>query len=246
MTIFLFANNVNTQLAGSISSSATSLTLSSAANLPTSIPAGQALVLTLNDVATRQNFEIIYATSISGATLSGLQRGQEGTSALAWATGDFAYSPPTAGQMNAFGQLAANNTWSGNDTFSNPIVIASAVSGSTTQAVNQGQFPSTLSASGYKNIPDPNSPTGYFIEQWGTATTTNGVVVNFPFSFPNACLKVWVSESAASSSNWGVGAPTLHASSNQTQTGFTHWTVSWSGSSWTSQNNTCNWLAIGY
>ncbi|MDR6421263.1 hypothetical protein J2801_003551 [Paraburkholderia phenoliruptrix] len=99
MTIFVFANNVDTTLAGNISSSATSLTLSSSANLPTSIPTGYVFVITLNDAATRQNFEVIYATNVSGSTLSGLIRGQEGTSALSWSTGDFAYSAPTAGQM---------------------------------------------------------------------------------------------------------------------------------------------------
>ncbi|MGG5541966.1 hypothetical protein P4G95_09195 [Burkholderia vietnamiensis] len=101
MTIFTFANNVSTTLAGAISSTATSLTLSSAANLPSSIPAGMALVITLNDRATLQQFEIIYATSISGATLSGLLRGQEGTTAQAWSTNDFAFSGPTAGQMKS-------------------------------------------------------------------------------------------------------------------------------------------------
>lgn len=99
MTIFVFANNVDTTLAGNISPSSTSLTLSSSANLPTSIPTGYVFVITLNDVATRQNFEVIYATSVSGSTLSGLLRGQEGTAALSWSTGDFAYSAPTAGQM---------------------------------------------------------------------------------------------------------------------------------------------------
>lgn len=124
MTIFMFANNVSTTLAGGISSSSTSLTLSSSADLPTSIPSGQALVITLNDIATRQNFEIIYATSISGATLSGLLRGQEGTAALSWTTGDLAYSPPTAGQManfmqnpQAIGRLLSIQTFLVNGTY---------------------------------------------------------------------------------------------------------------------------------
>ncbi|WP_186194471.1 hypothetical protein [Burkholderia gladioli] len=101
MTVFTFANNVSTTLAGAISASATSLTLSSAANLPSTIPAGKPIVITLNDRATGQQFEIIYATSVSGATLSGLQRGQEGTTAQSWSTNDFAWSGPTAGQMGS-------------------------------------------------------------------------------------------------------------------------------------------------
>ena len=99
MTAFIFADNVNTSLASGLSSSATSLTLASTANLPSSIPAGFVLAITLNDQATRQSFEIIYATSISGATLSGLMRGQEGTSAQNWLVGDYAWNGITAGQM---------------------------------------------------------------------------------------------------------------------------------------------------
>jgi hypothetical protein len=106
MTLFVFANNVNTQLAGAISGTSTSLTLASTYGLPSSIPAGYYLALTLNDAATKQNFEIVYATAISGATLSGLLRAQEGTSALSWGVGDFAYNPPTAGQMHNFFQLS--------------------------------------------------------------------------------------------------------------------------------------------
>lgn len=137
MTTFIFANNVNTTLAGPVSNSATSFTLSSTANLPASIPAGSVLVLTMNDVATRQNFEIVYATAITGATVSGLLRGQEGTPALAWLTGDFAYSPPTAGQQASFGQVAANNTWTGNDIFNNPVTIPDGISPNHAASVEQ-------------------------------------------------------------------------------------------------------------
>lgn len=188
----MFANNVATTLAGSISSSATSLTLSSAQNLPSSIPSGQVLVITLNDVATRQNFEIIYATAISGATLSGLQRGQEGTAALAWLIGDFAFSGPTAGQQASFAQLGGNNTWTGSNTFSQPAAVAPAISPG--QAVNLGQFASSLSTSGYKKYPDPNSPSGFFIEQWSsgtiasTGTGNTSALFNLPVAYPTAHL----------------------------------------------------------
>ncbi|WP_447361601.1 hypothetical protein ACSC95_19155 [Burkholderia vietnamiensis] len=155
MTIFTFANNVNTTLAGAITPSSTSLTLSSAAGLPNSIPVGQALAITLNDVATRQNFEVIYATSISGATLTGLQRGREGTAALAWSTGDFAYSPPTRGQQQNFGQLPADNDWTGVNTFSNPPNIPNA--SATNQPVALGQM---FACSGAGN----SSSSGNFIQ----------------------------------------------------------------------------------
>lgn len=106
MTNFIFANDVNTSLAGPILSGATTLTLASTNGLPSSIPSGYVLVITLRDQATRQNTEIIYASSISGATLSGLQRGQEGTSALSWLTGDYVYSGPTSGQMSNMAQIS--------------------------------------------------------------------------------------------------------------------------------------------
>ncbi|WP_146121444.1 gp53-like domain-containing protein [Burkholderia multivorans] len=191
-SLFTFANNISTTLAGSLSSSATSLTLSSAANLPSSIPAGKVLAITLNDQATRQQFEVIYATAISGATLSGLLRNQEGTSAQAWSTGDYAYCSPTMGQMQAFGQLGDANTWTGQNTFNNPITVGNATAPG--HALNLGQlpaqFPGSLTANGYKKIPDANSPSGYIIEQWGnglfpTQLTTTG---NFPLAFPNQVI----------------------------------------------------------
>lgn len=102
MTTFVFANNINTALAGAISPSSTTISVADTANLPASIPVGEYLAITINDAATRQNFEIMYATAVSGSTLTVL-RAQEGTTALSWLTGDYVYSAPTAGQMQSFG-----------------------------------------------------------------------------------------------------------------------------------------------
>lgn len=238
MTIFTFSNNVNTTLAGTVSPSATTITLSSTQHLPASIPAGQALVITLNDVATRNNYEVVYATAITGATLTVL-RGQEGTSALAWLVGDFAYSPPTAGQMGGMGQLGANNTWAGNNTFNNPVVVANATASG--QAINKGQaeaefallagsasqvfsvanassasqavplgqfpvlFPSSLSVNGYKKIPDSNSPTGYYIEQWGAFNgITSSQTLTLPIAFPNAFIQVNATDVGANCFSYGT------------------------------------------
>lgn len=120
MATFIFANNIDTTLAGGISSASTSLTLSSTQNLPSSVPAGSYLVLTLNDQATRTNYEIVYVTAISGATLTVL-RGQEGTAAKAWLTGDFAFSGPTAGQMASFMQGTSTGVTPG--TYGNSITV---------------------------------------------------------------------------------------------------------------------------
>lgn len=276
MTTFIFANNVNTTLAGPVSNSATSFTLSSAANLPSSIPAGSVLVITLNDVATKANFEIVYATAITGATVSGLLRGQEGTSALAWLTGDFAFSPPTAGQMLAMGQLGAVNTWTGTDTFNNPVTVPNATApghalnlglaqadfaalgGSSaqtfsvaqattsTQAIPLGQlpsqFPSSLTTNGYKKYPDSNSPTGYYIEQWGITTTNNAngsVTVTLPISFPNAFLNPGATNSA-------IAAPQGFPGINITGlSAFVLWAASSGGVS-AGSGVTFYWTAKGY
>jgi len=57
------------------------------------------------------------------------------------------------------------------------------------------QFPSSLSTNGYKKIPDPNSPSGYFIEQWGQVSLGAGApyYVTLPITFPNACLAAMAS-----------------------------------------------------
>lgn len=224
MTIFTFANNVSTTLASAFSSSATSFTLASSAHLPTSIPAGQFLAITLNDAATKSNFEVIYVGTVTGATCSNLLRGQEGTAALSWLTGDFAYSPPTAGQQESFGQLGGANTWTGANTFTDPVAVGNAtipgqaitlgqanatfaqLAGSPsqafqvaqalspTQAIPLGQlptqFPSFLATNGFKKYPDPNSPTGFFIEQWGNVIlgSAPSQPVTLPIAFPNSFL----------------------------------------------------------
>ena len=53
-------------------------------------------------------------------------------------------------------------------------------------------FPSGLAVNGWKKIPDPNSPSGYFILQWGTAISvgagTRTQTITMPIAFPNVCL----------------------------------------------------------
>ena len=94
MTAFVFVNYVDTTLAAAASSTATSLSLSSSANLPVLGP-GEVMPLTLNDAATGLVYEIVYVTAISGTTLTVL-RGQEGTAAQNWSSGDYAFVSPTA------------------------------------------------------------------------------------------------------------------------------------------------------
>ena len=117
MTNFIAVNNFQTTLAAAAGSSATTLSLSSAAGLPGSIPAGTVMPLTLNDAATRSIFEIVYVTAISGTSVT-VERGQEGTAAQNWGIGDIAYSASTAAYEQALaygnGQTYAADTGTAN------------------------------------------------------------------------------------------------------------------------------------
>jgi hypothetical protein len=98
---FVWADNVKTSLAAPITTtSQTTITLASAAGLPT-LSAGQVFVVTLNDVATGNVFEICHATAISGANLTVI-RGQEGTAAQTWLVGDKVFGALTAAQLATF------------------------------------------------------------------------------------------------------------------------------------------------
>ncbi|MGO9533898.1 MAG: glycine-rich domain-containing protein [Syntrophobacteraceae bacterium] len=115
MSVFVFVNNISTSLASAINSSATSLTLASSIGLPT-LATGQIMPLTLNDAATGLVYEVVYATAISGSTLT-VTRAQEGTSAQNWQKGDFALCCPTAGtvapagkQMQVFGYTTSTGS----------------------------------------------------------------------------------------------------------------------------------------
>lgn len=101
MTAFVFVNNFSTTLAAPLTSNGTTLTLANSTGLPT-LSAGQSMPITLNDAATGQIYEIMYATAISGATLT-VTRAQEGTAAQAWAIGDYAKVMPTAGTVEPEG-----------------------------------------------------------------------------------------------------------------------------------------------
>ena len=106
MSNFVFANNVSTTLATAVASTATSLVLASVTNLPASIPSGDYFVVTLTVPGTAV-WEVCYATAISSATLTVL-RGQEGTTAQAWAAGAPVYNTVTAGQMQSLGAAMDN------------------------------------------------------------------------------------------------------------------------------------------
>ncbi len=142
MTPFIFANNIKTTLASAVSSTATTITLASSTDLPSSIPTGYYLPITLNDAATGQVYEIVYATAVSGANLTVL-RAQEGTSAGTWAIGDYVFCGPTAGQMTSP---------------TAEIISVLTAAGLTPDRTNTGQLLESLQK--YKPLAASNSATG--------------------------------------------------------------------------------------
>ena len=143
MPQFTFANNVNTTLAAAATSSSSTLTLASSNHLPSSIPSGSYLALTLNDAATRSVFEIVYATSVSGSTVTVI-RGQEGTTAQNWKIGDYIYASNTAGILSSFAPVEGSAN--------NPFAVAPASSSAPQNAPQYGQMFQLLTPSASGNI----------------------------------------------------------------------------------------------
>ena len=95
MPQFIFANFVQTTLSATASTTDTSLSVTSATNIP-ALASGQQFPLTLINAATQSVYEIVYVTEVSGTTLTVL-RGQEGTIAQSWSIGDLVKGSPTVG-----------------------------------------------------------------------------------------------------------------------------------------------------
>lgn len=112
---YLFSNNATTTLAAPCSSSAVTITLSSGsgAKFP-ALSTDQAFSITMKDSATGEQTEIMYCTARSGDVCT-VVRGEEGTTAQAWTTGDFVSNTLTAGiatlflQGSSFGTMAAQD-----------------------------------------------------------------------------------------------------------------------------------------
>lgn len=111
MSIFLFNNNASSTLASGITNVQTTLTVAAGqgALFPT-IAAGQQASVTLEDVS--GNIEIVYATGRASDTLT-IVRGQEGTTALAFASGSRVEQRITATVLNTFLQKTGGDTLSG-------------------------------------------------------------------------------------------------------------------------------------
>ena len=92
----LFLNFYTTTRSASLSSTATTMSVSSTTGLPSSLASGQFIPMTLTPASSPGSaYEIVYVTGISGSTLT-VERGQEGTSALNWNASDIVFSTNTA------------------------------------------------------------------------------------------------------------------------------------------------------
>ena len=206
MATVLFLNNYQTTLGAALSSTATTMTVSSTTGLPSSLASGQFIPMTLTPASNPGSaYEIVYVTGISGSSLT-VTRGEEGTSALNWNTGDILYSTNTAqttgtsmgspstdfqtNTLTASGLITAND---GINVAGGTITIPNATASK--QPVALGQFPSSLTGAGYKKYPDPNSPSGFFIEQWNVynIAANSNTQVNYPIAFPNGFLGAMIS-----------------------------------------------------
>ena len=91
---FLFPNFYNTTLSASLSSTATTMSVTTSTGLPTLL-SGQVIPLILTPKSSPgSTYEIVYVTDISGTTLT-IERGMEGTSAQTWNSGDIVLCGPT-------------------------------------------------------------------------------------------------------------------------------------------------------
>lgn len=116
MPSVLFSNNASGALASSITTSATTITLTTGAGAQfPAITGSNYFYATLTDSS--NNLEVVKVTARASDVLT-VVRAQEGTTARAYAAADKLELRVTAAVMNALPQLAADQTFSGANTFS--------------------------------------------------------------------------------------------------------------------------------
>ena len=99
MSVYQFSNFGQTTLANGLTASSTLGTLAlGTGGLMPSLSSGQIFAAILTDAATKTINEVVYVTNISGDLVT-MERGQEGTSATTWASGDYFAMKITAGTM---------------------------------------------------------------------------------------------------------------------------------------------------
>ena len=98
MSYFTYVNFYETTLSAALSSTATTMNVSTASGLPSSLASGEIIPIVLTSASNNTVHEIVYVTAISGTTLT-ITRGEEGTSALSWSIGDYVACGTTAGSV---------------------------------------------------------------------------------------------------------------------------------------------------
>jgi hypothetical protein len=160
-SLFLFANNANTNLAAKISSSSVSLTVSAGAGTDFPNPTGaQQFEITMVDAGTGLLTEIIYVPTRTGDTFGSISqpllRGQEGTMAQTWYANDIVASLVTAGQLAALQQTT--------QLFPARVVTASGMFSMSSSDANGGVGLLRQISPGVSSTTLPNSPGLYAIE----------------------------------------------------------------------------------
>ena len=119
----LFSNNASGALASSITTSSTTITLTTGAGAQfPAITGSNYFYATLTDSS--NNLEIVKVTARASDVLT-VVRAQEDTTARAYAAADKLELRVTAAVMNALPQLAADQTFTGSNTFSGSTSLAS-------------------------------------------------------------------------------------------------------------------------
>lgn len=114
MSRILFANNATTTLAGAITNVATTAALQTGAGALFPAPSsGQYFCMTFVDAATGLLNEIVHVTNVTGDVIT-MVRGQEGTTALSWLSGDHASNWITAAALAAMAQAPDTQAQAGN------------------------------------------------------------------------------------------------------------------------------------
>ena len=187
MATILFLNNYQTTLGAALSSTATTMTVSSTTGLPSSLASGQFIPMTLTPASNPGSaYEIVYVTGISGSSLT-ITRGQEGTSALNWNTGDILFSTNTA-QTTGTSMGSPSTDFQTNTLTASGLITANDGIDVTAGAITAGgglTIPSgeTLDVAGTLTIPNataPNQPVA--LGQFVGPGTTGGRITSLATS----------------------------------------------------------------
>ena len=112
MDNFIYINACKTTLANDITNSQATIQVSNPGRFPSSIPAGQVLVLTLHPDNLPSTQEIVHCTAISGATLT-VARGAQGTASAAWPEGTVVGAYLTADMLDQIADDVRGHAGSG-------------------------------------------------------------------------------------------------------------------------------------